>query len=169
MPATASSLNYSASFLVVLPLRRTSTLIKTWKFPSSYLRPFQTHFYILPPVIPFLSNKMKAILELTKFLKNQKMIMSSLNSLTGLVKQLIQQQHTSIPASSNEVVQVVSNVGASSSVSEDDISPSADCEVSATEVPSSQLSPSSDIVGKDELAAIKLKSSGPTAFAGAFV
>ena len=115
--------------------------------------------------VPFKQDKSDHRID--QILKNQKMIMSSLNSLTGLVKELIQQQHTSIPPSSNEVVQVVSNVGASSSVSEDDISPSADCEVSATEVPSSQLSPSSDIVGKDELAAIKLKSSGPTAFAGA--
>ncbi len=48
-----------------------------------------------------------------EIITNQKMIMSSLNSLTGLMKQLIQQQHTSIPLCSDKVVgdsvQVVSN------------------------------------------------------------
>jgi hypothetical protein len=108
-----------------------------------------------------------------EIITNQKIIMSSLNSLTGLVKQLIQQQHTSIPLCSDKVVgdsvQVVSNVGTSCSVSGDDcnILPSTDREIFATDEPVSQPSLSSDLVDKDELAAIKLKSSGPTAFAGA--
>ncbi|CAB3994821.1 Hypothetical predicted protein [Paramuricea clavata] len=95
-----------------------------------------------------------------------------LNSLTGLVKQLIQQQHTNILLRRNEIVgdggQVVATVGTSYQESEEDnnILPSTVPENSATDMPLSQPPPSSDLVSNDELAAIKLKSSGPTAFAG---
>ncbi len=97
-----------------------------------------------------------------EIITNQKIIMSSLNSLTGLVKQLIQQQHTSIPLCSDKVVgdsvQVVSNVGTSCSVSGDDcnILPSTDHKIFATDEPLSQPSLSSDLVDKDELAAVVL-------------
>ena len=97
--------------------------------------------------------------------------MSSLNSLTELVKQLIQQQHTTIPLRRNEIVgdggQVVATVGTYQESEEDNnILPSIVREISATDMPLSQPPPSSDLVSNDELAAIKLKSSGPTAFAG---
>jgi hypothetical protein len=78
-------------------------------------------------------------------MNNQKIIMSSLNLLTGLVKQLIQQQHTSIPLSCNDIVgdsgQVVANVGTSYPVSEEDnnILPSTVREISATDMPNLNL------------------------------
>ncbi|CAB4005823.1 Hypothetical predicted protein [Paramuricea clavata] len=98
-----------------------------------------------------------------EIMNNQKMIMSSLNSLTGHVKQLIQQQHTNIPLCHNEIVgdggQVVATVGTSYQESEEDndILPSTVPENSATDMPLSQPPPSSDLVSNDKLAAIKLK------------
>ena len=106
-----------------------------------------------------------------EILKNQKIIIGNLNSLTGLVKQLIKQQHISVPTSNDAVgdfVQTTTKVGTSNSVSEDDcrILPSADPEISSTDI-AAHTPPASELVSNDELAAIKLKSSGPTAFAGA--
>ena len=106
-----------------------------------------------------------------EIVKNQKIIISNLNLLTGLVKQLIQQQHVSVSPSNNaggDIFQTETKVSTSDSVSEDDchILPSADREISSTDT-AAQPPPVSELVSNDELAAIKLKSSGPTAFAGA--
>ena len=87
------------------------------------------------------------------------------------MKQLIKQQHISVPPSDDAVgdfVQTTTKVGTSNSVSEDDcrILPSADPEISSTDI-AAHTPPASELVSNDELAAIKRKSSGPTAFAGA--
>ena len=93
--------------------------------------------------------------------ENRPAAKDKLVSIFLLVKQLIQQQDMN-------GVQVVANVGTLYSVLEEDhnIVPSTVREISATKIPLSQPPPSSDLVSNDELAAIKLKSSGPTAFAG---
>jgi hypothetical protein len=84
-------------------------------------------------------------------MNNQKMIMSSLNSLTELVKQLIQQQHTTIPLRRNEIVgdggQVVATVGTYQESEEDNnILPSIVREISATDMPLSQPPPSYSMI-----------------------
>ena len=96
-----------------------------------------------------------------EIVKNQKIIISNLNSFTGLVKQLIQQQHISVSPSNNavgDIVQTAAKVSTSNSVSKDDchILPSADRETSSTNI-AAQPPPASELVSNDKLAAINLK------------